>query len=399
MIKLTALLVTAALVGPAFAREKKAEPKAEIKKEEQRALRFPYQRMEPGAQCSSLSLRQSDQMIFGRNHDYPNPYGVIVFNPKNQLKVGVPLPGEHIVGWKAIYSSITISSIGVGFANSGMNEKGLAIGHMGLNDSVYPGKDDRPIIVPSQWIQYMLDKCANTNEVILEANKIRITNKMGGGNHYYICDKSGNTAIIEFLKGQTVVHTGIHMPYSVLCNDTYAKSMADIKKYKGLGGERPVLDRVAILNENAIPDVMAIGCTKINQFYKNGMKNMVQDAFDIHYAMQCPGNANAPQFENSETQYTTVFDISNLKLYFRTKSNPMIREVHFKNLEDNCTTKAKLLDIQTPSEGIVNKAFVDYSVQENAKCIYKFYEKEQRKMPKEEMEFMSFYPEMFQFEK
>jgi len=346
-----------------------------------------------------LSLHTSNQIVFGRNHDYSNPYGVIIYNPKNQLKVGVPLPGEHIVGWKAIYSSITISSVGVGFANSGMNEKGLAMGHMGLNESVYPNKDDRPIIVPSQWIQYMLDICANTDEVINEAKKIRITDRRGSGTHYYMCDREGNVAIIEFLKGQMVVHTNKDISYTVLCNDTYEKSMNDIKYYKGLGGDKNVLDRVSILNENAIPDVMALGCTKINQFYKKESKNIVQDAFDIHYAMRCPGNINAPQFENSETQYTTVFDVTNSKLYFRTNLNPTIREINFKDFEDNCSNKAKLLDIQTPAEGIVNKSFVDYSMQENGKCIYKFYENESNKMSKEDMEFMSFYPEFFQCEK
>ena len=351
------------------------------------------------SQCSCLSLRTSNQIVFGRNHDYYNPYAVIVFNPKNQLKVGVPLPGEHIVGWKAIYSSITISSIGVGFANSGMNEKGLAMGHMGLNDCVYPDKDDRPIIVPTQWIQYMLDKCATTNEVILEAKKIRITSKTGKGEHFYICDKDGNTAIIEFLKGQMVVYTNKDMPYTLLCNDTYEKSMNDIKKYKGLGGDKNVLNRIETLNENCIADVMAIGCTKINQFHKKNSDNIIKDAFDIHYAMSFPGNINTSQYQNTVTQYTTVFDITNLKLYFRTNSNPTIREISIKDFEDNCSTKAKLLDIQTLSDGIVNKSFVDYSIQENAICIYKFYENETNKIPKEEIEFMSFYPEMFQCEK
>lgn len=347
--------------------------------------------------CSCFSLHTSNQIVFGRKHDYYNPYGVIIYNPKNQLKVGVPLPGEHIVGWKSIYSSITISSIGVGFANSGMNEKGLAMGHMGLKESIYPDKDDRPIIVPAQWIQYMLDKCANTNEVIQEAKKIRITDKIEMGSHYYICDRNGNVAIIEFLKGQMVVYTNNDMPYMLLCNETYEKSMNDIKQYKGLGGDKNVLDKVSILGENAVAEAMAIGCTKINQFYKNESKNIIQDAFDIHYSMRFP--VDTPRFQNCEIQYATVFDITNLKLYFRTKSNSNIREINFKDFEDNCSTKAKLLDIQTPAEGIVNKSFVDYSMQENSRCIYKFYENESNKMPKEEMEFLSFYPELFQCEK
>lgn len=350
-------------------------------------------------QCSCLSLHTSKQIVFGRNHDYYNPYGVIVFNPKNQLKVGVPMPGEHIAGWKAIYSSITVSSVGVGFANSGMNEKGLAMGHMGLKESVYPNKDERPIIMPEQWIQYMLDKCANTDEVILEAKKIRITEKMGSGEHFYVCDKDGNVAIIEFLKGQMRVYTNEDMPYRLLCNDTYEKSMNDIKTYVGFGGDKSVLNKIDTLNEHCIADVMAIGCTKINQFSKMNRDNLIQDAFEIHDAMSFPGNINTPQFQNTVTQYTTVFDITNLKMYFRTNLNPAIREINLKDFADDCSTKAKLLDIQTLSEGTVNGSFVDYSIQENSKCIFSFYANEQHKMPKEEMEFLCIYPEMFQCEK
>jgi penicillin V acylase-like amidase (Ntn superfamily) len=351
--------------------------------------------------CSCFSLHTSNQIVFGRKHDSYNPYGVIVYNPKNQLKVGMPLPGEHIVGWKSIYSSITISSIGVGHANSGMNERGLAIGHMGLMESIYPGKDDRPIILPSQWIQYMLDKCSNTNEVIVEAKKIRITDKMGYGygEHYYVCDKEGNAAIIEFLKGQMIVYTSKDMPFTLLSNETYEKSMNDIKKYKGLGGNKNVLDKVTTRDENSVAEAMAIGCTKINQFYKKEDKNIIQYAFDIHNAMRIPTFDTLPKYQNGDTQYATVFDITNLKLYFRTKSNPSIREINFKDVENNCSTKAKLLEIQTSAEGIVNKSFVDYSIVENSKCIYKFYENEINKMPKEIVEFMSFYPELFECEK
>ena len=121
--------------------------------------------------CSSIFLQRENQAVYGRNHDYYNPNSVIIYNPKNLLKIGTPFPGENLAGWESIYSTITISAIGVDFANSGMNEKGLAIGHMALDETIYPEKDDRPTILPQQWIQYMLDKCANTKEVIEEAKK------------------------------------------------------------------------------------------------------------------------------------------------------------------------------------------------------------------------------------
>ena len=256
--------------------------------------------------CSCIYLHTSNQIVFGRNHDYINPNSTIIFSPKNLLKSGIPFPGENIPRWQSKYSSITISIIGIGFANSGMNEKGLAIGHMGLSETVYPEKDDRPIISDTQWIIYMLDNCANTNEVIEEAKKIRIIKTASAGNHYFVCDSEGNAAIIEFLKGQMVVHTNKDMPYMVCCNDTYEKSMNDIKKFRGFGGDQLVLERLNRIDENAVPNVMAIGCTKIKQFYEKESNNIIQDAFNIHTDMSAPYDTSKYSIN---TQYTTVFDV------------------------------------------------------------------------------------------
>ena len=298
--------------------------------------------------------------------------------------------------WKSIYASITVSSAGVGYANSGMNEKGLAIGHMGLGESVYPVKDDRPVISETQWIQYMLDNCANTNEVIEAAKKIRITQTTPCGNHYFVCDSKGNAAIIEFLKGQMVIHTNIDMPYMLLCNDTYEKSMNDIKKFKGLGGDQPVLDRLVRIDENAVANVMAIGCTKINQFYEKKSDNIIQDAFVIHSAMSAPDDTSQYAIK---TQYTTVFDVTNLKLYFRTKENKTIREVDFNMFEDNCSVKAKLLDIRTNGTGILNNLFIDFSIQENRKVIDRALSMEPYKPSEEMLNLIQLYPDSFECEK
>lgn len=342
--------------------------------------------------CSCIYLHTSHQTIFGRNHDDGNPNSVIIFNPKNLIKSGVPLPGEIIPRWKSMYSSITVSSPGVGYANSGMNEKGLAIGHMGLGESVYPAKDDRPIITDTQWIQYMLDNCANTNEVIELAKKVRIIQTTTCGNHYFVCDSKGNAAIIEFLKGEMIVHTNQDMPYKLLCNDTYEKSMNDVKKFRGLGGNQPVLDRLDSINENSVSKVMAIGCTKINQFYEKESPDIIQDAFDIHTAMSVPESIS----NNLKTQYTTVFDVENLKLYFRTRENQNILEVDLKMFEDNCSIKAKLLDIRTAGTGLANNLFVDFSVQENRKAIDRVLSMEENKPTEEMLNYYQLYPDSFE---
>lgn len=345
--------------------------------------------------CSSIFLKTSNQMIYGRNHDYYNPNAVIIFNPKNLLKSGIHFPAENIPRWKSKYSSITNSAAGVPYANSGMNEKGLAIGHMGLGETVYPAKDDRPVIADTQWIKYMLDICANTSEVLELANTIRII-QSATGNHYFVCDSSGNTAIIEFLNGEMVMHTNENMPYAVLCNDPYEKSMNDIKKFRGLGGDQPVLDRSSVIrDENAVANAMAIACTKIIQFYESGSIDIIQDAFSVHSAMTTPPPTSE---HDGETQYTSVYDITNLKLYFRTKDNKNIREVDFKMFEDDCSVKAKLLDIRTTGTGNVNNLFVDFSVQENRKAIDSAISTETNKPSEEMLDLYARYPDSFECE-
>jgi choloylglycine hydrolase len=47
-----------------------------------------------------------------------------------------------------------------------MNEKGLAIGYMGFEETQYPSKDTRPVLDQIQYITYILDNCATTAEVI-----------------------------------------------------------------------------------------------------------------------------------------------------------------------------------------------------------------------------------------
>jgi choloylglycine hydrolase len=237
----------------------------------------------------------------------------------------------------------------------------------------------------------MLDLCANTNEVLEEAKKIRVSKEMATGQHYFIGDSEGNAAIIEFLNGQMIVHSNKDMPYMLLSNDPFEKSMKDIRNFSGLGGNKVIPERASEVDE-----VMALGCTKINQFYKNDSRNIIQNAFDIQYAMRAPDSTR--QYKNYGTQYSAIFDITNLKLYFRTKENQTIREVDFNSFKDNCYIKAKLLDIRTSGTGNVTDLFVNYSIAENRKAIDHAVSMEPDKPSVEMLDFMQTYADSFSCE-
>ncbi len=48
----------------------------------------------------------------------------------------------------------------------GMNETGLAIELMWLDDTAYPMPDSRSTVYDLQWIQYQLDTAKNIEEVV-----------------------------------------------------------------------------------------------------------------------------------------------------------------------------------------------------------------------------------------
>lgn len=64
-------------------------------------------------------------------------------------------------------------------------------------NTFYPLLDNRPAVNELQWVQFQLDNCSTIDEVIKSDKFIRIS-KINQDLHFLICDKSGNTAVIEF---------------------------------------------------------------------------------------------------------------------------------------------------------------------------------------------------------
>ena len=69
------------------------------------------------------------------------------------------------------------------------------------------------------------------------------------------------------------------------------------------------------------------------------------------------------------TKFRLVFDIKNRKIYFQSLANPNTRYIKFDNFDYSCSTKSKLLDINTSSTGNVDGLFIDYTTEQNENLI------------------------------
>ena len=74
--------------------------------------------------------------------------------------------GTPALTWTSKYGSITFNQYGREFAHGGMNEAGLVIELMWLQETQYPGPDDRFGLDCLQWVQYHLDTSATVAEVL-----------------------------------------------------------------------------------------------------------------------------------------------------------------------------------------------------------------------------------------
>jgi penicillin V acylase-like amidase (Ntn superfamily) len=151
----------------------------------------------PTHACSAFCMGDSSYLIAAKNYDYGFGSGLIIVNKRGITKTA--FTEDKPASWISRYGSITFNQYGRELPNGGMNEAGLVVEVLWLNGTRYPDPDSRPSLNAMQWIQYQLDNSSTVNQVIASDSKIRISDIGSVQVHYFMCDSSGNAAIIEFL--------------------------------------------------------------------------------------------------------------------------------------------------------------------------------------------------------
>jgi choloylglycine hydrolase len=149
---------------------------------------------------------------------------------------------ESTARWTSKHASIVLTAFDAA-TSDGMNESGLAAHLLYLHDSVYEPADQRPPISNAIWTQYVLDNFATVAEALEGLKQVRVASvKVQGqewGLHLAIEDATGDSAIIEFVKGKMVVHHGKDL--TVMTNEPpMDEQLANLKRYKLFGGTLPM---------------------------------------------------------------------------------------------------------------------------------------------------------------
>jgi len=326
--------------------------------------------------CTTFCLKHNGEILFGRNYDYNIGDALVFVNKRGVAKTASIGDSPNSAKWVSRYGSITFNQYGRENPNGGMNEMGLVVEEMWLDETEYPKGDSRPTLGTQEWIQYLLDSSATTAEALKNAAGVRIIDFVKV--HYLISDKAGNTASVEFLKGKMVVHTGDQLAVPTLANNTYEESLSYAKH---TDPEKA--------NAGTSLDLFTRAAHKTKEFDMQTLSE--QQA--VAYAFEVLSDVARKNW----TQWSIVYDQKRGKIYFRTLQSPEIKSIDTGAFDYSCGTPVKMFDINARDEGDVSAKFTNYTHKANRDLIERSFSGTDflKDVPARLRNYVAAYPERF----
>lgn len=187
-------------------------------------------------------LGTNDRVVTGRSMDWKTEIGTSLWVfPRGMTRSGEA--GSGSPEWTSKYGSVVASGFDIS-TTDGVNETGLAVNLLWLAESEYPAENaGGPAVSVSVWGQYVLDNFGTVAEAVaaLTATPLRVaTAEIPGQDlsatvHLAMSDASGDSAIVEYVGGQQVIHHG--RQYQVMTNSPiFSKQLAITEYWQEIGG-------------------------------------------------------------------------------------------------------------------------------------------------------------------
>lgn len=274
--------------------------------------------------------------ITGRSMDWNDPTAPfrIFCYPSGLEKTGGPV--DNAVAWRSKYGSV-VCSMYDGATTDGMNEQGLVANVLYLAEADFgdPAKPDKPLISIGAWAQYFLDTYATVAEAV-EAMQDPpfvvvapvLPNGRAAAVHMSLSDASGDSAVLEYLEGELVIHHGAQ--YIVMTNSpTYDQQLAINAYWEFVGGDRMLPGTINAADRY----VRASYLLKSSPKYKEP-RMAVASVFSIMRSIGVPLGMEDPDHPNiSATLWRSVSDHEARRYYFESTLQPTVFWVDIANLD------------------------------------------------------------------
>jgi choloylglycine hydrolase len=239
--------------------------------------------------------------------------------------------------WKSTYGSVTVNSLG-SVTSDGMNEKGLSANLLYLDGSVYEKESPLPALDNGMLVQYVLDSCSTVDEALRAISKVRIVSvhihQKDWPLHLSIADKTGDSAVIEFIEGKRVVHHGA-MTHVMTNEPPLDIQLANLKNYRAFGGTLPLPGDIDPKSRfvRASTFLKTLPKPKTNTEALAGVMSVARTTFVPFGAQDTSGGEASDTWA---TLWSTIADPSTDCYYFQSTSQPNLLwiDLHELNLKE-----------------------------------------------------------------
>ncbi|KTD82793.1 linear amide C-N hydrolase [Legionella waltersii] len=281
---------------------------------------------------TALVFKKNTPAILAMNFDWKYREGAVVIHPRNTLMVAsVDYHQMHPLMWKNQYASIIFHGghkFKAGPGINGMNEKGLTASIFVTGSAGYPNNPEQPTLKTSEWVQYVLDNHQSVQEVIDDLANYQLVpdtyRNVVMNAQLLVNDANGNSALIEFVDGRSVVHTQDTFPAPVVSNSDYRSALALLSDYQEYGGSKELPGGY---DSNA-------RFVRAAHFIKR-LPSFVAKEERIAYAFNSLSDVAQAPATATPTQLSMVFDISTKTIYFRSINEAGVRVIPLDKIQFN----------------------------------------------------------------
>ena len=296
--------------------------------------------------CTRALYMGSDNLVItGRSMDWmENMQSSIWIFPKGMKRDG--LAGPNSPKWTSKYGSIVTAVYNIATAD-GMNEKGLVMNMLYLAESDYGhSQKGHPPLSVSIWGQYVLDNFESVDEAVKAMSKQtfqiiapKLPNGSASSVHLALSDSTGDSAILEYIAGQLVIHHG--KQYQVLTNSPiYSKQLAIEEYWREIKGDvfLPGTSRAADRYARASFLIQAIP-KEVDSHYIQGIPEQaytyqaISSVLGVIRSVSVPlgiETLNKPNL--SSTLWRTISDQKNKVYYYESSTYPNTCWIDLKKL-------------------------------------------------------------------
>lgn len=310
-----------------------------------------------GFSCTTFCLKTREEIIYGRNFDFMIGHGHVLINKRNVTKKSLVEPSEKQLQWTSKYGSLTFNQLGREFPYGGMNEAGLVIEQLWLDQTRYPEPDDRYALSVLQWIQYQLDNAQRVEDVVSSDSRIRISDTSGAALHFFVADQQGEIASIEFIDGVMEYNKSKTMPYPVLTNNLYRESIAYVQNpdTETNGNDSNDFTGSSLQRFHRAAEMLA-------QLPHQSAENNVSYGFKIL----------AHVSQKNYTQWRIVYNISNREVHFKTYNNRFVKTIKFDDYDFSSHSPSLYMNLDGKANTEV--AFIEHTSKANMELINKVFD-------------------------